>query len=689
MEFIDFNRQLQAHVKTLTDPATRLFVTDVDKDVLWNLYLDSFDPDDNPVFRERREYDCSCCRHFVKEFGAVVAIVDGAVKTIWDFQTADQFVPVVEALAEYVRSRPIVNIYLAPDAKIGTPKSHEGEGTDIRTWHHFHVVLPSRFVHRGSETADSVRGQFRTSRTVFKRALEELTPDSIQTVLELTAQGSLYRGDEWKVALTQFAGLQQTYLRGSESEREMFTWCIEVPPNVSHIRNHAVGTLLIDLSANVDVDEAVRKYEAVVAPTNYRRPKPIFTKKMLEDAQKTVEELGLTDSLGRRFATLDDISAGDTLFVDRDAKRRITGGVFEEMAGEVAVSPKNFSRAEEVPVDRFLRDVLPGATHLEVLLENRHAGNLVSLLAPTNPGAPSMFKWPNGFSWAYTGSIADSLREKVKAAGGRVDGVLRFSHSWNHIGRNASLMDLHVFLPGSGKHRDGCHDNYPDGPRVGWNRRQDPASGGIQDVDYVNEAPVGYVPVENTTFPTMTRLKEGTYTFKIHNWRLRSPTTSGFKAEIEFGGQVFEFEVERPLKDKEWITVATAELKNGVFTLHEALPASESKRTLWNLPTGQFHRVQFVSHSPNHWEGSSGLGNKHLFFMLSGCVSDETPNGFFNEFLRPDLEKHRRVFEALGSKMRATPSQEQLSGLGFSSTKRDHLICRVTGRTTRVVKVAL
>ena len=34
--------------------------------------------------------------------------------------------------------------------------------------------------------------------------------------------------------------------------------------------------------------------------------------------------------------------------------------------------------------------------------------------------------------------------------GGRIDGVLRFSHSWNYEGmRNGSLMDLHVFMPGS------------------------------------------------------------------------------------------------------------------------------------------------------------------------------------------------------------------------------------------------
>ena len=59
------------------------------------------------------------------------------------------------------------------------------------------------------------------------------------------------------------------------------------------------------------------------------------------------------------------------------------------------------SITEEIPVKNFISDILPTATGLEVLLENKHAPNMVSLIAPENKEAPSMFKWDNGFSWAY------------------------------------------------------------------------------------------------------------------------------------------------------------------------------------------------------------------------------------------------------------------------------------------------
>ena len=105
---------------------------------------------------------------------------------------------------------------------------------------------------------------------------------------------------------------------------------------------------------------------------------------------------------------------------------------------------------------------------------------MVSLIAPENKEAKTMFKWNNPFSWAYTGNITDSdITQRVINAGGRVDGCLRFSHSWNYPGmRNASLMDLHVFMPGSNQeviYKNGkeIHDNYGNGNRVGWNNRKE------------------------------------------------------------------------------------------------------------------------------------------------------------------------------------------------------------------------
>ena len=95
-----------------------------------------------------------------------------------------------------------------------------------------------------------------------------------------------------------------------------------------------------------------------------------------------------------------------------------------------------------------------------------------------------------------------------------------------------------------------------------------------------------------------------------------------------------------------------------------------------------------VMMSPNHWESTgSAIGNKHFFFMLDGCANPDPARGFFNEFLKEELNVHRKVFEAIGSKVKAEYSPDQLSGLGFSSTQRDSILCKLSGKFNRVIKL--
>jgi hypothetical protein len=210
-------------------------------------------------------------------------------------------------------------------------------------------------------------------------------------------------------------------------------------------------------------------------------------------------------------------------------------------------------------------------------------------------------------------------------------------------------------------------------------------SGGVQDVDYTPAAPEGYVPIENITFPDLGKMPEGTYVCKIHNWSLRPPTQGGFKAEIEFDGQVFEYEVDRPLKNKEWVTVAEVTLSKGKFSIEHKLPTTSSSREKWGVPTQAPVKVQTVLLSPNHWENAGGVGNKHWFFILDGCRVDEEVRGIYNEFLVGDLEPHRKVFEILGSKTKCPPTDKQLSGVGFSETRSDKVVAIADGRPYEIL----
>lgn len=686
MTFNEFRNRLATHFAAATKDRV-LFETDVDRNALWEVYLDSFPEGTNPVYRVRREYDCSCCRHFIKNIGVTVYIGDDMkAHSIFEFDAGSEvFQPVVDAMARFVTGNGrITGKYLSKEGWVGIDHNREldDDGRKVKTWNHFCLDLPNQMIFRGrhGDTVGTAKGQFNATHDVFKRSLDEISLEAIDTVLELIRSNTLYKGAEWSDNILLLRTHKVAYDALTDAQKDNYCWAMTetVGPVLGRIHNHSIGVLLTDISEGMDLDEAVRRYEKIVAPANYKRPKAIFTKKMLEDAQRTITEMGYIDALPRRFATLDDISVNNILFCNRDAGTRIQGGdMFGEMMAEAKVNPKQFSRVEEISAEKFVSDVLPGAREVEAFVENRHAANMVSLIAPVNLDAKSMFKWGNNFSWAYAGNMTDSdIRENVKNAGGRVDGVLRFSLQWNDVEPDDNDLDAHCHEPRRGDH-------------IFFHHRVSYLTGGNLDIDIVNPFGQchGKAAVENITWPNKARMIPGEYLFTVHCYSNRGGK-SGFRAEIEFDGQVYRVDYAKAMRQGEEVKVATVTLdKNGTFTIHEHLSSQMSSREIWGVKSNRFVPVSVVMYSPNYWDEQTGIGHKHYMFMLKGCVNPEKPNGFYNEFLKNELLEHKRVFEALGSRMAVQDAEDQLSGLGFSSTKRGDLVVKVKGATERVMKV--
>jgi len=666
MNFRVFNAAVQKQFSKMSEKI--LFETDIEPDNLWENYLNSFPEGSNPIFRERTDHDCSCCRQFIKTMGGVVALDDNnEFITLWDIESIGNAYDVVaNAMAALVRSSKIKNVFKHYQSKVGVAKNFQNTTEGILTWEHFNVTLKSKFL-ADKDLIGSLSSQARSTFDVFFRSLNEVKLDSVQTVLDLINQNAIYRGAEFKSMVEKFYNALKNKPR---SNLENFAWknSVELPDSVTHIRNKAIGILILDIDKGLPLEDAVRIYESVVAPTNYKRPTALVTKAQIEKAKKTIEGLGLMQSLERRHACIDDISVNDVIFIDRSVKKKLVRTAFEDLADSVKVDVKNLSRVQEMSIHDFLSKVVPTSSGIELLFENKNIGNLVSLIAPTDATAPNLFKWDNGFSWTYNGELADSMKHRVKARGGNVTGELCCRLSWDY----EDDLDFHM--------------EEPDGFVVYFgNVRRKSSNGGMLDLDANGCDGPQEFPVENIFYEYLKTMKDGTYQLIVHNYTRRS-SGSGFDVEIDLRGEVTSFKYDQVLGNRQRVKVADIVKKGLDIKIKPSLPKGATSKQVWGIFTGNFHKVSSIMLSPNYW-GDRGVGNKHYFFMIKDCVNEGSARGFHNEFLRSDLDQHRKVLELVGSKMVVESSAEQLSGLGFSSTKPDAVVFRVIGSVTRLIKV--
>lgn len=672
MEFLKLKQALQSNFEILTQDIEHLFTTCVDGEELWETYLDAFPEGTNEIFRKRREYDCSCCRQFIKNIGGVVRLKGGKITTIWDFKVEEpNFQIVVDKMNKYVLEHPINGVYITHQSYVGTDRNRELlEDDTVRVWNHFYLDLPKKLVSTLNLSEGQLNNKYNSNRDVFYNSLDKISLDALDTVLELISSNTLYKGKEWESQLKNFRKYKLSFEKAED--KQLFSWeySIEADTVLSRIKNHSIGKLLLDISEGIELERAVKSYENIVAGANYKRPNAIYTQKTMNALKEKIVANGYEDSLYRRYANIDDINISNILFANKDSAK-VVGNVFDEMIENIGVEPKKFNGVQEIGIIDFIDKVLPKVTEVEALFENKHISNLVSLTAPKVKGSKSMFKWDNAFGWAYRGNITDSaMKERVKQAGGDVEGVLRFSIQWNDLNTwNKDDLDAHCVEPNQNS--------------IYFSNMKNPKTTAELDTD-VRHPTKGEPAVENITWQDKDKMLKGDYIMKVHNYANRGGI-DGFCAEIEFDGNIYEFEYRKPIGNSKFIDVAVVHFDGVNFTLKPILDCTSAVREEWGVKTNQFIPVSLIMYSPNYWDQQ--IGHRHYMFMLKNCINDELPNAFYNEFFKQEFHEDRKALEALGNRIKIEDTNDQLSGIGFSETKRNSLIVKVKGKIERVIKI--
>lgn len=233
-----------------------LFRVDLDKDKLWDLYLSSFPIGTNPMFKERTEHDCQCCKSFVRAVGNMVAIIDGKVVSLWDANVGGFYQVVADAMAAFVKTHQIENIFLHTERTAGIDKNFQFQTPtgEVSTFSHFFIQLPTELISSKTNIGTEL-SNVRSTKDVMLRSLKEISTDSVETVLELIGQNSLYRGEEHRSTLTGFLKLKKEFDKLPVGQQDIFVWenLKRTPFCLSKIR----GTVIIEDESSIQATQAL------------------------------------------------------------------------------------------------------------------------------------------------------------------------------------------------------------------------------------------------------------------------------------------------------------------------------------------------------------------------------------------------------------------------------------------------
>lgn len=653
--FIKFRDAVNAKIKGMEDSKSGLFLTHVNRTEIWDTYLGAFPEGSDPIYMENTVHDCNCCKDFIRDLGRAISIDENnEIVTAWDIVIDDEvYQTVADALANYVRKQNIASIYKASSFNLDNKENYSMDAEKLGLFSHFYYKLGSKY--QPSESANELMGKSRNSFNVFNRGLQELTVSALESIIDLIGNNSLYRGEQYGKRVAEFLKMKKEFDNVPEGKKDNFVWRnINKHESVVLFRNSAIGNLAVSLSEGMELESAVNAFEKIVAPDNYKRSQAVVTKKMVLDAQTKVAALGIEDSLKRRHANLGDITINNVLWADKSTKAKLEKTAFDDLLDAAPVTKKDSDskKGETIALLDFVEKVLPLADSIKLELKGKHTGNLVTLVAPENKTAPNIMKWDNNFSWSYNGDMTDSIKARVKSKGGNVDGDARISLSWF----NTDDLDIHMDTPRRGRVFHGCRS----------------AGGFSLDVDMnVSSAGAKTDAVENISAKSVGGIDEGEYTVYVKNYTRRNAKNTGFDIEIDFLGEVFHFSSSTSPKDSLTVECLTFEYRKAQgFTIKDVkMKGSGVGTEVWGLSTNNYINVGSVMYSPNFWDENQ-VGNRHVLFMLEGCKNPEPVRGFYNEYLIESLHDQRKVFEVLGGKLKAEPVDDQLSGLGFSTTKR-------------------
>lgn len=377
-----FNRDTHAGV--------HLFSTDAPEN-LWDLFVSTLTPE------IQQTYNCRACSRFAAQYGGLVVIDGDGIQrsAFWRPFTwiPEEFRPAFDRVCGIVERSSVTGAFWGAGPIWGLPENFGAKHQ--RTWEHISLETTDPAHYAPSEHAANVKmGEARTNHEVLARSLGELkaNPDAVKTAIDLLLSGKLNRPEkalpqaEWLLAL-------QTKLAGEKNQRvrNNLLWkaAAEAPVGWCHVRSGMLGTLLEDVIESRTFHVIKARWDEKMDPLAYRRTQAPASAGNVLQAEKLVAEMGIAESLKRRFARKEDVAV--RLWEPTTPEKAAVAGVFGHLLKKSEPAARDLG-STAITWKKFLATVLPRAQKIEFWVPPT-LGFYGALVTAANPEAPPILQW--------------------------------------------------------------------------------------------------------------------------------------------------------------------------------------------------------------------------------------------------------------------------------------------------------
>lgn len=390
-----------AQINNRTGLKNPIFVTGIKRGVLFDAFMSGLKND-----KERQEYNCSCCRNFINRYGNLAVIGDDGLpkSLLWDEgKVIPRFAKSFEAMRKIVESSEFARVFQSSESLFGVP---EVGGFAHMSFDLVNVPNPTHNNGRKTPIQASL-----ISLADYKHLKENIEWFSLETIAEVLALFEnhvvmkQYPSFKDRVAkIHNIAKLLREHRDNRVRDNALWYTVAMETPDIIYFDNTVLGKLLAEFE-NVKHSglavkeqahkEAIREFTDRTRPEVYMRPTEPPKQGNVVQAEKIVAERGLTPSFERRQATVDDLSNFYWKPQAQEAEQSEKTGLFKDIQVKNAKKEPKKSRIPggTMTYVKFVRDVLPKAKSIKLVVPNHASGNWTALLTAVNPDSPPIFKW--------------------------------------------------------------------------------------------------------------------------------------------------------------------------------------------------------------------------------------------------------------------------------------------------------